>query len=58
MPNHQRKFVIDIKFMSKGVEDFKYLLTATRKITNFVISMPIKTREARAIAEALIHRDI
>ena len=33
---------LDIKFMPKGFNDFKYLLAATCRITNFVLAIQIK----------------
>ena len=64
-PYHQRipvdyspkeSMSVDIIFMSKGLDNFKYLLVATCEITDFRLSMPVKSIAAHVTAEALICR--
>ena len=49
---------VDIKLMSKEFGDFIYLLVIICKITNSILAIPIKSRTAQVITEALIHRPI
>ena len=37
--------------MLKDFDDFKYLLYVTSEITDFVLTIPIKTRATRVVAE-------
>ena len=43
----------NFKFLSKGF-DYLNMLVATCEITNFVLSIPIKSRPAQVVAEELI----
>ena len=36
---------VGIKFMLKGIDDFKYLLVAACEITNFLWAIPSKPKE-------------
>ena len=49
---------VNIKLMSKGFYDFKYLLVAICEITNFVLAIPDKSRATQNVAVAIIHRDL
>ena len=47
---------VDITFLPKGFDEFKYLLFTTHEITNFVLAVLIKSRTVQVTAEGLIHR--
>ena len=47
---------VDVKYMPQGFDNYKFLLMITCEQTNFVFAVPTKTRDAKTIAEALIHR--
>ena len=47
--------LVDITFIPKGFDNFKYLSDAKCEITNFVLTIPIKTRAVHIVAEDLIH---
>ena len=47
---------VDIKFMPKHFDDFKYLLEPYSEITNFLLTVSNKSRAAQDIAETLINR--
>ena len=47
-----------IKFIPKGLDNFKYLLVATCEITNLVLAIWIKLKAAQVVVQALIHRPI
>ena len=49
---------VDINFIPKVFDDFKYLLAATCEITSFVLAIPNKSSAAQVLSEALIHRVI
>ena len=55
---NDESLAVDIKFMPKGFHDFKYVLVATCKITNFILAIPIESGTAQVIVEALINRVI
>ena len=46
----------DIKYMPKGIYDYKVLLIAVCEITGFVITIPLIKHDAVSIMHALIHR--
>ena len=46
----------DIKYMPLGFDDYKYLLVVTCEITNYVRALPMKSRDAKTIAELLYHK--
>ena len=48
----------DVKYMSEGIDDFKYLLVVTCEYTNFVVAILLKDIQAKTIAEGLIPRFI
>ena len=45
----------DIIFMPKYFDEFKYLLVTKYEILNSVLAIPIITRTAQVVVEALIH---
>ena len=45
---------VDIRFMQKTFDDFKYMLFATCKIINFILAILMKTGAEQAVAKALI----
>ena len=49
---------IDIKHMPMAFGGYKYLLVSTCNQTNFTIKTPLRSRDAQAVAEALIYRVI
>ena len=47
---------IDIKHMPTAFSGYQYLLVITCDQTNFTIITPLRSRDAQAVAEALIYR--
>ena len=47
---------VDIKYMPKGFDGFKYIVLATCEQTNFMFAIPNKAKTVRAVSDALIHR--
>ena len=47
---------IDLKTMPKGFLNYKHLLIATCKKTNFVYAVPFQNKKTKTIADVLIHR--
>ena len=47
---------VDIKYMPVGFDGYLYLIVATCEQTNFVFAIPAKERNARTVADALVHR--
>ena len=47
---------VDIKYMPDGFDNFRYIVLATCKHTNFVFAVPTKERDAQAVLNSLIHR--
>ena len=49
---------IDIKHMPTAFGGYQYLLVITSDQTNFTIIIPLRSRDAQSVAEALIYRVI
>ena len=47
---------VDLKKMSMGILQFKHLLIATCKKTNFVYAISLQDKQTQTITDALIHR--
>ena len=51
-----KNLAVDLKSMPKGFLNYKHLLIATCKKTNFVYAIPLQNKKTQTIAKALIHR--
>ena len=51
-----KNLFVDIKFLPKAFDDFKYLLVTTYEIRNLILIKPIKTRAAQVVHSCIDHK--